>query len=358
MEPINKDGISMAGILSFIDACGGREKLSGLTTSAVCSKFMAPMTAAAQSSYCASGLALAESVKPAAAFVSHAWATHFLRTVDALAAWERERPDSARQPTIFWFDIFSNSQHGCAARPFSWWQTVFRDNVAAIGRTLLVLEFDDPKPLSRAWCLVEIVASLSTGAALDVVSPPEDGAAFVTALLGDFTALAARTCNVDVARATAFHGGECLRGGDVCSEVAAGRIAACPGDLSLILEATRTGVGFDETNTRVGSRMRAWMASVGTAALNEIPPEERGGSALINQLAALLGDGGDFQAAADLQSEALSWRRANLGEEHEDTLTSAQTSRSCWCNWAARARRYRSSKRHSQAFDVQAGRTT
>ena len=39
-------GITIGGILDFIEACGGKQALEGLTTTDVCEKFVKKMTAA------------------------------------------------------------------------------------------------------------------------------------------------------------------------------------------------------------------------------------------------------------------------------------------------------------------------
>ena len=100
----------------------------------------------------------------ATAFVSHAWGHQFLDVIAALEDYDSRQP----VPTFFWFDIFSNNQHKTAARDFSWWQTVFRDNIGKLKKTLLVLEWDNPKPLTRAWCLWEMVSTVNTGSDFQV----------------------------------------------------------------------------------------------------------------------------------------------------------------------------------------------
>jgi len=66
--------------------------------------------------------------------------------VAALEDYDSRQPT----PTVFWFDIFSNNQDKGLNREFTWWLTVFREPIKKVKRTLLVLEWDDPKPLSRA----------------------------------------------------------------------------------------------------------------------------------------------------------------------------------------------------------------
>ena len=74
-------------------------------------------------------------------------------------------------------------------RPFEWWQTTFRDSIAAIGRVVLVLApWSDPIPLTRVWCLFEIFSAATTdGVALAVRLPPTERPAFEEALAKSFS---------------------------------------------------------------------------------------------------------------------------------------------------------------------------
>ena len=171
-------------------------------------------------------------------FVSHAWAYCFLKLIAALEAWEDKRlAAGATTPTFFWLDLFTNSQHGTAELPFEWWRDTFSSNVSAIGHTLLVLEWEDPVPLRRAWCLLEITASLKERqppTVLEVVMAPEEVGAFERALVKEFDTLVTRTCTVHAERAEAF-------------------IAE---DRERIFQALRETLGFEEVNKQVIGRMR------------------------------------------------------------------------------------------------------
>ena len=50
--------------------------------------------------------------------------------------------------------------------PPDWWFTTFKVAVASIGHTVLVLmPWDDPIPLTRAWCIWEILSTIDDGKA-------------------------------------------------------------------------------------------------------------------------------------------------------------------------------------------------
>jgi len=201
-------------------------------------------------------------------------------------------------PTVFWFDIFSNNQHKAPNREFSWWQTVFRDNIGKLKRTLLVLERDDPKPLSRAWCLWEMVSTVDTRSEFHVLMSPKNHKSFATALVSDFKGIVFKTCNVDLKGAQAFN----------------------PSDRDNIFKAVEAISGFGEVNKVVIGIMRRWMVESGKGALLGLPEEKRAVSALQNNLAKLLQDQGKLDEAEPLFREALEAQRHTLGDTHPGTL--------------------------------------
>ena len=73
-QSFNELGVELSVSQEFIDICGGRDALKGLTTTEVCNRFLMPLTEALGQSYCdqlrGSGCA---HVKTANVFVSHAW---------------------------------------------------------------------------------------------------------------------------------------------------------------------------------------------------------------------------------------------------------------------------------------------
>ena len=226
--------------------------------------------------------------------MSHAWGQQFLDVVAALEDFDLRKPT----PTVFWFDIFSNNQHKAPNREFSWWQTVFRDNIGKLKRTLLVLEWDDPKPLSRAWCLWEMVSTVDTRSEFHVLMSPKNHKSFATALVKDFDNIVFKTCNVDLRSAQAFN----------------------PSDRDNIFKAVETTAGFEEVNKVVIGIMRKWMAESGKGALLGLPEKERAVSTLQGNLATLLNDQGKLSEAEPLMRETLKGRRRTLGDTHSDTL--------------------------------------
>lgn len=85
-------------------------------------------------------------------FISHAWSYQWsvlLGAIRAFVATEELDPEK----TYFWIDILCVNQHVTDSRPPEWWSSIFKDAVRAIGWTVVVLSpWDNPKPLTRAWC--------------------------------------------------------------------------------------------------------------------------------------------------------------------------------------------------------------
>ena len=244
----------------------------------------------AQESYCVAyknHSSQAGNIGQATAFVSHAWGHEFLDVVAALEAYQSTQSETV----FFWFDIFSNNQHKTSVRDFTWWQTVFRDNIGSLKRTLLVLEWKDPKPLTRAWCLWEMVSTVNTKSHFQVLMSPKNHSSFVTALVDDFESIVLKTCNVDLRHAKAFK----------------------EDDEANIKKAVEETAGFAEVNKVIIGIMREWMVQSGKAVLSSFPEQDRPGSTLQLYLGRLLQDLGELGEAERLCREALAVSRGTPG---------------------------------------------
>lgn len=156
--PFSKDGLLFAEFFEFIDRCGGRAVLEGLTTAQVNENFMKPMTLSSNSSYCDMKrlefqtmqfqAKWASPVGISTMFVSHAWKYKFLDVCDTI--YSHLQSCSESENAYIWFDLFSNNQHGAAALPFEWWCGTFKNAIAEIGHVVMVLSpWRDPIPLTR-----------------------------------------------------------------------------------------------------------------------------------------------------------------------------------------------------------------
>ena len=96
-------------------------------------------------------------VADATVFISHTWRYDLADSIDVMEQHEKSHPGS-----VFWFDLVMNNQHGTSTRPFEWWRHTFQHSIEQIGTVILVLvPWSSPVPLTRAWCLFEIMCSLN-----------------------------------------------------------------------------------------------------------------------------------------------------------------------------------------------------
>jgi hypothetical protein len=306
------------GLDPVIAAAGGRDALVdtclGKSTQWLKQHVVLPATASDAIPYIEllrarpNGAAL---VGPATQFLSHAYTMPFLFSVDAAAAWAARNARADGSPHFFYFDLLVVNQHGQdkGVKPEVLWEE-FSGGVRSIGHTLLVLAYGNPVPLGRSWCLAEIVTGVGDGAPFEVVMPPAEEAKLSGALVGNFDSIVRLLCTVDLAKAHAWHGDECLQGG-VCRNVASGEIPACNDDYGFVNSQVKRGMGFEEANKRVVGRMREWLAREGEAALERLPPgAPRATAPIVAPFAQLLMDLGSLPRARALLLEALPARAA------------------------------------------------
>ncbi|KAJ3081073.1 Kinesin light chain 3, partial [Rhizoclosmatium hyalinum] len=180
-------GVSVKYFSSLVDIWGGRSELESMTTQDICNKFVKTETEVSKLSWCADMFLstdpnLVGQVCDANYFISHAWKYKFLDVVDALTNFvdsNKLDPES----TIIWFDLLSNSQHNTGAKDFTWWTTVFQNAIQKIGSVVLIMQpWDDPVPLTRAWCVYEIYVSNVAGSSFYVAMPPNETLIFMDSL--------------------------------------------------------------------------------------------------------------------------------------------------------------------------------
>ena len=177
MIDIPREGVRLR-VLKALAKDTGKE----LTTLDMCEQIIKTKTQAEQTSF--AHLIKTKKFEPeltpddlgtATIFVSHAWRYHFVQLVEAIELFAMEEPDFDEEKTFFWVDLIVNSQWGVAERPFDWWCNTFKSNVKTIGHTLLVLSpWKDPIPLTRAWCLFEILSTVQTEAKLTIQLSPSE----------------------------------------------------------------------------------------------------------------------------------------------------------------------------------------
>jgi len=300
-----KHGVKLSFFNKFIDECGGRGALEGMTTTDVCNNFVKKWTEKHQCSF----NDLLREMKHDAyhaqsdVFISHAWKYEFVKLVDILKHHFVDRPN-----VVVWFDLFSNNQHQAAALDYNWWATTFRTAIKEFGYTVMVLmPWDDPIPLQRAWCLFELYCTHDTKCRFEVAMGEEGFNAFVDALDGSKSSseevVNKMLTKIDVKRSEAFK----------------------PEDKEMIHETVERDVrgGLMKLNAVVLSLMRDWVLDVAEKELKKRRDNSHSETLnLIANLADLYKHQGMYDKAEPLYVECLEKRKAVLGDSHPSTLSS------------------------------------
>eukprot|EP01041_Mallomonas_annulata_P005918 gene5918-11941_t len=294
--PFPKTGVKLRTFVEFIELCGGSDAISGFTTTDVCNKFLKPLTFMRQSSYCE---LLTEQEHPdvgeASVFISHAWKFTFLEVVQALSNHFGRNSD-----VIIWFDLFSNNQHITSNLDYNWWSTTFKSAIEKFHHTVLILSpWNDPIPLTRAWCLFEIYCTVDTKSIFEVAMSTSESDMFINELKHNYSSINTMIAKVDLARSEAWN----------------------PADRDKIFDSVEKSVGFAGLNTMVFERLREWVRNVTLKAINQVT-DEQSELQLKMSLGKIYLDQGDYGEAEALQTECYERRVASLGEDHVDTLKS------------------------------------
>jgi len=175
------------------------------------------------------------------------------------------------------------------------------DCVCAIGQTVLLMEpWENSQPLRRAYCIKEIYHTQVGYAKFDVVMSSTQQESFDKALIEDCSSIAKGISNINVREA------KCLK----------------KNEEKEILKDLKDTVGFEECNRLVSGMISHALVNRGLVNLEMLPAAKRKTSKLINNVARLLKDTGEYNKAMPLYEEALQGRRETLGNRHPSTLAS------------------------------------
>eukprot|EP00730_Choanoeca_flexa_P020068 TRINITY_DN9810_c0_g1_i2.p1 TRINITY_DN9810_c0_g1~~TRINITY_DN9810_c0_g1_i2.p1 ORF type:complete len:739 (+),score=174.66 TRINITY_DN9810_c0_g1_i2:71-2287(+) len=271
------------------------------TTSQVCSEHVLKETADRMCSY----VSLLDGQKgddgfdvlgPATVFVSHAWQYRFHHVVEAMLDYAADHPD-----TYFWFDLFVNNQNQAAELPQEWWSTTFKTSIHLVGTILLVLSpWDNPVPMTRAWCLWEILCAVTDpDVELLIRLPRSQRRAFHDGLAENFDVILDSLMKIDARKAEAYH----------------------QHDKDMIFKAIESSIGFDLMNERVKEPLRRWYLTttvdITNAMLMMEDPSERQGRLLLNVGRALF-DFGQYESALHFLRHAAATVSNLSGDVHPD----------------------------------------
>ena len=235
------------------------------------------------------------SVGDADCFVSWNWDSDWEQLLAALREHTEAVIDGGGQAPHYWIDLFAVNQHtalppwkcqsglgatcpGCAAvgddmMSLEEMESGRRDkgferviNSTSCRQTLLVLEpWFDPRPVTRVWCLYEMLLTIMAGKQLAFLSPPEERSKLFDALIDDITTVERSLVRVDTEHAAATMEDDRVR------------IFA---SIQLLLPG-----GFAELNARVSSELRRWTFAAGLQALDALEATDFRLSRMLNHLA-------------------------------------------------------------------------
>ena len=144
-------------------------------------------------------------VSDANIFVSHAWKYQFAELIDAIEVFSEENMLSSGDQWSYWIDLFVNDQWNAPNLPYEWWSGTFSSAIGEIGHTMLVLSpWDAPIPLTRAWCLWEILCTITNKADFTVQLSRTQHASFIETLRSDFEYIQTALCRIDVEQSQAW----------------------------------------------------------------------------------------------------------------------------------------------------------
>jgi len=230
----------------------------------------------------------------ATVFLSHAWAFPFETPLSVMYEHAEANPDA-----YFWFDLCVNNQHSAPSRSHDWWSTTFRTCIEKIGTVILCLApWNDPIPLTRAWCLWEILCALDApGVKFICKLPPTDVEAFHKGIDSNFRSAMDALVTTQAQKAQAFN----------------------PDDRKMIFAAIEETVGFDSLNAKVKDQMRNWFIETGEEMADKMEKQGKGGTSEFAHLAFNLGTMfKDFDAhakSAHRFSQALSAKKVLHGDD-------------------------------------------
>ena len=232
-------------------------------------------------------------------FVSYAWKYRAVDLLDALIAFGAEHSGS-----YFWIDMLMVDQNQAHALPDDFWTVTFRKAIGRIGHTVMVLSpWEDPLPLTRAWCLFELHSSVLTGASFDVLLPDRERTRLRDAVLESPTTLTDAMVAVDLKRAEASVAAD--------KEMIFASIAATDG-------------GIHGLNVQVLRLLRDWVLAAAKQLCQHDAwtDDQREVARLFHNVGRILGDNGVHDGALDMHRKCLTIREATLGTEHPDTASS------------------------------------
>jgi tetratricopeptide (TPR) repeat protein len=296
-------GVKLSFFQYLIASKGGEDAFRGMTTAEVCEKFVVDHCKETDKSICEELLQLhSHFAGIPSVFVSHTWRYMFLDTVEAMTlALERIYGKENAQDVVVWFDLFSLIQKGERNEiPYEVLSNTFINKIKEIGSVVMVmLPYDDPETLKRAWCVYELYACQLTNGVFHVAMTAAENQRFLDGIKKDSRTFYSMLTKIK-------------------SESSQ---ATVPDDLIKIRQAIQELCGFTQLDRIIFELMVKWMISLLESKIKE-QTDEIEKSAYMKALGGVYEKSGQLDEAEPLFKEALDTRRRVLGDTHPDTLSS------------------------------------
>lgn len=310
LPPFPKKGVS----LEFILKMKAKAKEKNWTTTDLSENYIKPMTSNDRCSFEEYmhkhhleqphpdfGLSYGECFyDEATVFVSHAWRYQFDELVAAVETFTTEQGGGEWS---YWLDLFVNDQWNAPNLPYEWWSNTFSSAIGQIGHTMLVLcPWDAPIPLTRAWCLWEILCTIKQRARLTVQLSTHQRDTFVEKLRTDYDYIMRALCRIDTQKSEAWN--------------------AKDREMIFAAVAQEEG-GFSTVNNIITGQIRDWLAITARS----LAGGHSNGDLLtttelddLTRAADLLSDQGKLEEARGYYEQAVAGYRSTLGEDDARTL--------------------------------------
>eukprot|EP00597_Dinobryon_sp_UTEXLB2267_P017600 CAMPEP_0201112600 /NCGR_PEP_ID=MMETSP0812-20130820/77351_1 /ASSEMBLY_ACC=CAM_ASM_000668 /TAXON_ID=98059 /ORGANISM="Dinobryon sp., Strain UTEXLB2267" /LENGTH=542 /DNA_ID=CAMNT_0047375985 /DNA_START=92 /DNA_END=1721 /DNA_ORIENTATION=+ len=336
-------GLGLSHVEEFIEAYGGRQAFEGWTSDDVCREIIKPLTKDLKCSYVDLLRAIQHPAcregKKADVFVSHAWKCNFLVLVDSLLQHFADRLDTI----VVWFDVFTINQHTW----LEWWDLESTcKGIKDIGNTVMVLTpWQDPVPLTRAWCLYELGHQRHWQHGDGADSVAGSGSSHPGLVPDELYCTHKEKCNFEVAMGskeredflTAIHAGNAANVvNSMLAKVDVAKSEAGKEDKEKIHQKVMESVGFSQLNSMVLTLMRSWVIEVARKEYdrrkNTLGDRHIETLTSMSKLGELYQLQGRHKEAELLFKDCLEIQRAVLGERHLSTLTSMSNLASLYKN--------------------------
>jgi hypothetical protein len=249
--PFPSRGISLYYLREFVHTHNRNGELVEMTTADVVEVIIKPLTVEDECSVCdllaKTGNSANHHVSQATVFISHAWRCKFLDVVNLIGDhFERGKSDAPglneAAATYIWFDVFCNNQHKFVDYDFEWWCDTFQTAIKTFSYTVLILpKWDDPVPLSRAWCIWELYCTIKTSSKLDIALSEVEEEKFIEEVTASGLTLVESLF-------------EYIDSGNSC--------ASKTEDKAKIHFAVNSIVGFNKLDSLIRSKLKEWAESV------------------------------------------------------------------------------------------------